>query len=577
MRKRTFTRILSFLLCTLLLASVITGCSGNTSTTETTAAGTTAAAATTAAEATTAAGAAEDSEHGSLYIEGSDGVTLSYWIPIDSTAAQNYESLAEHPYFIWLEEQTGVSVEFIHPSYEQQEQQLNLMISSGNFYDILFGADYPGGPQSGIDEECFIDLNPLLDEYMPDYKAALDCSDASFAAWEWGAEKDLYDLPAQDSFRRYCTTKKGNLWCVTQIWTDSYPAECGAVIRKDWLDEAGLEVPETLEELEVVLAAFKARGEDVIPMNLDNGGTMTGDGAIISAFDLYANFWTMSDDATKVQPHAYTQDAFKDYLTLMNDWYSKGYIDPDFMNRDGDSLASLFLSDRLGIYFGQYYSSEDWEDMYTGEQAFDVVAMPLPRMTKDQQLHWCNHYMSVPTNYSSITTSCEHPEIAAQWLNVGFTKEGILRGTYGVEGDTYELRNGVPYYTDKVINGDQDYIFSCELFTSSSSYNSLRSVYMRTAENAETEASVKSQDMITWQQNADWDYVWTFVTFSDDGWGEFESAYNDACTYADPMVLKFIIGEESLDKFEEFQSTCKSIGMDRAQELAQAALDDMTE
>ena len=43
------------------------------------------------------------------------------------------------------------------------------------------------------------------------------------------------------------------------------------------------------------------------------------------------------------------------------------------------------------------------------------------------------------------------------------------------------------------------------------------------------------------------------------------------------MVLKFIIGEESLDKFDEFKETCKRLGMDKAQELAQAALDDMSE
>ena len=49
---------------------------------------------------------------------------------------------------------------------------------------LLYTSNYPGGPQAGIDEGCFIDLNPYLDEYMPDYKAALDCSDGSFASWE---------------------------------------------------------------------------------------------------------------------------------------------------------------------------------------------------------------------------------------------------------------------------------------------------------------------------------------------------------------------------------------------------------
>ena len=569
-KSKLFARIFSILLCSVLTASAMSGC-GNKG-------GESSTPSQSSDSSSSSAGSESSSDgKGDLYIEGSEGVTLTYWIPIGSTAAQNYETLAEHPYFQWLKEQTGVNVEFIHPSDEQKSQQLNLMIASGKYYDMLYCPDYPGGPQAGIDEGCFVDLNPYLDEYMPDYKEALDCSDGSFASWEWGPEKELYNLLAQDSFRRYNTTKDGSLYGVTQIWTQSYLPDVGPVIRKDWLDEAGLDVPQTLDDLAKVLEAFKARGGDVIPMNLGQGGTNGNDGAIISAFDLYANFWTMSDNATKVEPHAYTQDAFKDYLTLMNDWYSKGYIDPDFMNRDDDALSSLFLSDRLGIYFGTWTQPEDWKNMYTGDQAFDVVAMPLPRKSTDQQLHWCNHYMSVPTNNTVITTSCEHPEIAAAWLNVGFTKEGILRGTYGVEGETYELKDGVPYYTDYVINGDQDYIFSCELFNNSSSYNSLRSVFMRSSADAATKTSPSAETMEIWQQNADWDSVWTYVTFSDDGWGQFDTAYNDACTYGDPMVLKFIIGEESLDKFDEFKETCKRLGMDKAQELAQAALDDMSE
>ena len=566
-RKR-FARILSVMLCSLMAATAISGCGNGSSESSTPAS--------TGSESTPASSA---SDKGPLYIEGSEGVTLTYWIPIDSTAAQHYETLAEHPYFQWLKEQTGVNVEFIHPSYEQMEQQMNLMIASNKYYDMLYTPNYPGGPQAGIDEGCFIDLNPYLDEYMPDYKAALDCSDGSFASWEWGTEKDLYDLLPQDAFRRYNTTKSGALYCVTQIWSQSYLPETGPVIRKDWLDEAGLEVPETLEELEVVLEAFKARGDDVVPMNLGAYGYNGNDGAIVSAFGLYPNFWTMSDNATKVEPHAYTQDAFKDYLTLMNSWYSKGYIDPDFMNRDDNGVLAMFLDDRLGVYCGSWSTPDQLEAYYTGNDPdFEVAAMTLPRQSKDQQLHWCNHYMSVPTNNTVITTSCEHPEIAAAWLNVGFTKEGILRSNYGIEGETYEIRDGAPYFTDDFVNSTvQDYLWSCVLFPNSSSYASLRAAFMRHNPDQETEVSPAAETMMTWQENADWDSVWTYVTFSDDGWGQFDTAYNDAATYADPMVLKFIIGEESLDKFDEFKETCKKLGMDKAQELAQAALDDMTE
>lgn len=570
MKKRNlFKRILTVTLCAAVAAGMLSSCGSGES-------GSSSASGTTSSSKTSSASSqSSGSDKGPLYIEGSEGVTLTYWIPMDSTPAQYFSTLAEHPYFAWLEEQTGVTVEFIHPSYEQMDQQLNLMIASGDFYDMLYNAWYPGGPQTGLDEGCFIDLNPYLDEYMPDYKAALDCSDGSFGAWEWGNERELYQPQPQAAFRESSTSFDGSLWCVTQIWTDAYLTDGGAVIRKDWLDEAGLEMPETLEELEAVLEAFKARGSDVVPMSLGTSGANEF-GGIISAFDLYSGGYTLDDGGATVQPHAYTQDAFKDYLTLMNSWYSKGYIDPDFMNRDGESLSAMFLDDRLGIYMDQWNEPEYWEENYAGEQGIDVAAMPLPRKDKSQKLNWLQSYDSCPTNYTCITTSCEHPEIAAAWLNVGFTKEGILKHTYGTEGETYELRDGVPYYLPSVYEDDQDYLRSCVLFPNGSSYNSVRSGMLWSTPDADTNVSSRVQAQLVWGQNAAPNYNWKYTIFEDDGWGEFETKLNDAKTYADPMVLKFIIGEESLDKFDEFRSTAKSLGLDESRAKAQEARDRMT-
>lgn len=575
-KTRPAMTILSVLLCALMILGIFSGCGDNgdnpgssgTSTPE------------VSTPESSDVSNDDNGEKGPLYIEGSEGVTLSYWVPMTDRATQEFATLAEHPYYIWLKEQTGVDIEFIHPTYEQQDQQLNLMIASGEYYDMLFAPWYPGGPQIGIDEGCFIDLRPYMDEYLPDYKKALECGDGSFADWEWGAEKEIYDPKPQPSFLRSCTTSSGAIWTVSQIWSNAYYPELGPVIRKDWLDEAGLDVPETLEELEVVLEAFKQRGEDVIPMTLDNQGTNVSDGAIISAFDVFGSF-VFSENRTEIQPHGYTQDAFEEYLTLIHDWYSKGYIDSDFMNRDDDSRMALFLSDRLGVIFSTWGAMpDDLNNNYTGDQDFEAVAMPLPRKTKDQQLHWVQAYDSSPTNNTCITTSCEHPEIAAAWLNTGFTKEGMLRRIYGVEGDTYEMRDGVPYYTDKVYAMDadeQDAFFNCFLYPSATvtGYDSWRHYMIRYEASSVEKLSQQAEAGLIWGQNASPDTNWGYVVFSDDGWGQYESAWNDGETYANPMVLKFIIGEEPLSKFEEFRTKSKEMGLDRAQQVAQEALDVM--
>ncbi len=556
MKKNLWKQALSVILCAALLTVLFCGCGGKEPQQSQT-------------PASSAGGTQpeETGDKGPLYIEGSEGVTLTFWTPMEDIQTQHFTSLEEHPFYQWMEEQTGVHVEFIHPSREQMAQQLSLMISSGEYYDILYNPDYPGGPQTGID------LAPYLDEYMPDYKAAINCDDGSFSAWEWGEEKELYQPLPQSAFAENLYTSSGALWCVTQLWGDVLYPEFGPVIRKDWLDEAGLDVPETLEELEAVLKAFKERGGDVVPMNLGQEGYNTKDGSILSAFDLYAGFFTMTPDKKTVQPHAYTQDGFKEYLTLMNDWYGKGYIDPDFMNRDDEATVAMFLNDQLGIYFDNSSTPDFYMENYTGDQKFEVVAMPLPRKTRDQQLHHRNCYMPTPNEYKCVTTSCEHPEIAAQWLNVLFTKEGILRSSYGVEGEDYELRNGVPYFTSEALEIDREEFKFCKTAPLLGFYSQRADLMFE--EGAEKQLSNFVQAGVTWQQNADADLAWSYVTFSDDGWSKFETPMNDAKTYADPMVLKFIIGEESLDKFEEFQKTAESLGLEQARAAAQEALDAM--
>lgn len=513
----------------------------------------------------------------SLAIEGGEGVTLSYWIPMDSYQLQQYNTLAEHPYFIWLEEQTGVHIDFIHPTYEQMEQQLNLMMASGNYYDMLFNPSYPGGPQAAIDENCFIDLAPYLNSCMPDYKAALYCKDGSFNDWEWGSEAEIYKPEPAPSFAENMYTAKGALWAVTQIWTDAYPAELGAVIRKDWLDEAGLEMPQTLDELEVVLEAFKKRGEDVIPMSFPTSGVNGSTGAIISAFDLMGGWFSLEDDGKTIAPYLYLQPQFKDYLTLANDWYTKGYIDPDFMNRTDESLTSLFLSDRLGIYLETWSVPSYWESAYAGEQKFDAAAMPLPRKSKDQTLKFRQYYSSQATQYTCITSSCKTPEVAARWLNTGFKKEAILRASYGVEGETYELKDGVPYFTEKYFENiaSQEGYNSNFLYPNCSAYYSLRAGWLSSSIDDSKRLSDKMEAALTWGENAAPTNNLGYIIFEDDDWGTMYSQYTEASTYADPMVLRFITGAESLDKFDEFVQTAGDMGFNGARDMMQAALDKM--
>ena len=517
-------------------------------------------------------------EKSDLYIEGSEGVTLTYWIPMSSVQTQYFEDLNDHPFYQWLEKETGVHIEFVHPSEEVMSTQFSMMQSSGNYYDLMYQVEYPDGPQAGVDDGVFVDLNEYAD-LMPNYQAALRSENGDYYAdWEWGPEKELYSITYKPAYIKNTLGVNGALWCATQM---DFEADSlvyrGCLIRKDWLDEAGLAVPETVEELEKVMAAFKARGEDVYPMHLTNTAMQAGCGVFCNMFDIYPSWYTV-DSNKQVMVAGFVDDNAKAYFELMNKWYELGYIDPDFMNRGdvGSGWDSLLLSDRLGILVDTQASPEQYESRYTGEQAFDLVAMPMTRLTEDQQLHFNNVSVESRVNcYTTMSSTCENKEIAAQWLDALYSKEAFYRANYGVEGESYVMENGVPYFTDFYYNNDtydMSTLRQIYLMYGSSSWGPNYSGILShramsyvgnsemTVETQKTNVPKSLETMITWSKNSDNALAIGWVSFEGDAWGKMYDPYTEAATYANAMALKFITGVEPIEKFDDYQKQALELG-----------------
>lgn len=54
---------------------------------------------------------------------------------------------------------------------------------------------------------------------------------------------------------------------------------------------------------------------------------------------------------------------------------------------------------------------------------------------------------------------------------------------------------------------------------------------------------------------------------------EFSTIMNEINTYRDEMTLKFIFGTESLDQFDQYVKTIENMGLNRALEIQNAALE----
>ena len=186
-------------------------------------------------------------------------VTLTYWKELNSVnVAPNYNSLNDTEFVKYLEEETGVYVEFISPAVGNAQQAFNLLVASGNMPDIIeYGwnaGKYPGGPEAAIQNKIILPLNDLLETCAPDMKKLFD-------------ENPDYD--------KMVKTDAGTYYIFPVMKLDDYlNTTYGLVLRRDWLEDLGMEVPETIDEWHDVLTAFKEEKGAQFPFSYASPGNV---------------------------------------------------------------------------------------------------------------------------------------------------------------------------------------------------------------------------------------------------------------------------------------------------------------
>lgn len=142
--------------------------------------------------------------------------------------------------------------------------------------------------------------------------------------------------------------------------------------RTDWLEAAGLEMPQTIKDIENVLQYFKDNppSENYVGMILNAtsiGGVYDAMSAspLFAAFHAYPNMWVLDENGKAVWGSV--QPQVKEGLAILADWYQKGLIDPEFPTRiAGGANEALISGSATGLFFFPWYlgfSCPDFNDL----------------------------------------------------------------------------------------------------------------------------------------------------------------------------------------------------------------------
>lgn len=410
MRKQT-KRAAAIVMAAAMTTTLLAGCGGS---------GSSAAASeseSTTSEASSEASTGEAAASGS-YTDYSAGFPerVTIQIPVYDRGFENW-NVADNYYTQWVQQEFGekynVDVEYVAISRSNEVTDYMQMIAAGTAPDIIMHYDMPQAV-SYYDEGAMQDIDhDELAFYAPTYWAKM-----------------------QETIETYGTIDDHQAFIFAE--RDPYYYNWVTLIRKDWCDQVGMEVPTTWEELQEVLAAWQEAGLGTYNHEL-----------IIGSFTY---FYPWIEEGTTDEELAlyldlnvapFTWSATENYLRAFNEMYNAGTLDPNFYLTTDDAMEKgKFVSGECGTY--SFYMSNG-TDVFTSLLANDpdaevAILNSTPSIVAEGYTPYYYEYPSYGMIMGINSQSTDEERAAVymflEWLS---QPENLTYMQYGVEGETYTV------------------------------------------------------------------------------------------------------------------------------------------
>ncbi len=504
-------------------------------------------------ESTLEASAAEEPETlAPLSYPVSDGsTTLTYWYAYPPFVPNFLDDVSNKEIYQAINKAVGVNIKVVGYSLVNANEQFQLMVASGDYTDIIysFGSNYSGSIEGAVEDEIITDLAPYLEEYAPDYTNYI-----------------LTD----EEVNLAVHTDAGYVPAFASIGNENVSVNGGQIIRTDFLDAVGKDMPTTYDELEDVLTAFKDELNIPSPYWSNPAGYVV---EMTAGYGVYPGFY-VEDGQVK---YGFYEKGYFDYLTMMNRWYENGLLYADFAAQQNQLQfpdSSLVTNNQVGVWFNSLNEMTSYTPETATDPNFAITGMPILTKEKGETTHFCTAFSRVSVNSGNfISTNCKDLELAMAWCNYWYTDKGTLLANYGIEGESYEMVDGKPQFTDLVTNNpDMAFDIAISVYCE---FNG-GGYYVLNEKTDSNYTEVQLQARKNWLENSDGANVYpSYAALNAEESAVYGAKIGDVDTYVEEMTLKYITGAEPLtdESFQTYQATLDGFGMQDCIRVYQSAYD----
>ena len=288
-------------------------------------------------------------------------------------------------------------------------------------------------------------------------------------------------------------------------------------------------------------------------------------------FDNYMPFYV---DGTEVK-FGPMEEGYKEYLTMLNQWYSEGLFSEKFLqDTNGNMMSADYINQIIGGDVGMAVvatSSVEGLANSAVDENFELTGVADAVKNEGDLVNFGAELSHIGAEMLSISTSCEDIELAMRWIDVGYTEVGAYISNYGVEGYSYEINSdGVPEFTDLVINNESLTVTEAISVYTPRFMSAI--TYVSASDCLYTEKTFEA--MKAWGSNRSGEGTYpALAIMTADETDTFNTTWSDIAVVVTESTVKFITGDRDLAEYDDFVSTLESMGIEECISLKQDAYD----
>lgn len=362
-------------------------------------------------------------------------------IPVYDRSQAGLPAVDDNYWTQWVQKHFGdpmnIEVKYVAIPRNDVMTKYSTLIASGDQPTLMMEFDYPkvsqwanDGAMQPIDLEAFKEIAPTYYQKMAD------------------SDTVQYSTINDDTYFVFAERPATYTWIT--------------VVRKDWLDEVGMELPESYEEYTAAIDAIMEAGlcgDYPIGIYLPTAAYITNFG--FRDYPVNEEEWAIH---SSLGTPAFTMEATKRMLKRQNDEYHKGYYSTEYdLDADGSQAKADFINGKTFSYSGYTAADCQWLNEFYENNPDAELALAShwqsveEGVTADHPVFRTDNPYGMAIGFSANATE---DELKAAWMYLEWMSQPDVLFTLenGYEGKQFDFNEeGLPelntdYEGDDILN-----------------------------------------------------------------------------------------------------------------------------